>query len=226
MPIPAFERNFKGAFNLAFWLVHNGWFNPNDLVTIDGNILVWFREKIEKEKNKEVHYYYLNYVKVSTFIEQEDCFEILLPHNVDFNYCHLNFAVCKELCHVLTDEGEFKSRDPFQQLFRALEICDEVIDPYLANLLTKPHLPLSEDFCFLLAIELLIPIGRRNEIIAQFKSDRAKKRIIDEANLLNVARSLKIPKKVLTFFVLSDYHDIFNSLGGDNLPKGSIPDKF
>jgi hypothetical protein len=218
---PTFERNFKGAIHYAHWLICNGWYDPNDRVTPCDELLKWFKNKVQKHRNKEILVCRRRELfNTSVCIEYDDSYEILLPADASFNHCHQKFAVCKELCHILTDDGKYKSHQPFEQLTKALEVSDEVKDfskdPELVHLLTSTHLESSEDFCFLLAMEILIPLDRRDEIIRQVKVDGTKK-------IFDVAQELRLPQTVVKFFVESDYHATFKRIGGDKLSKGSIP---
>ena len=189
MALPKYERNFKGAVGLANWIRNKHWYvhpkdqiekiereNPqeeDDVVNIaQGGVWPLLKETVKTYRNdKPIFRYYLDYLHtISTCRELDDCFEILVPKT--FNVCHRRFALCKELCHILTDDGPFKSHDPIDQLNKALQTVRKVLnsprDAELSPLFTQTELP-SEDFCFLLALDILIPVYRRDEIIETVK---------------------------------------------------------
>jgi hypothetical protein len=153
-----------------------------------------------------------DYLKnASICIERDDCYEIILPPT--FNFCLSKFAACKELCHILTDGEEYVSHEPLEQIKRALQTDRKVLtspgDKELSLLFTESKLS-AEDFCFLLAMELLIPVDKRDEIITAVKVHGTK-------NAYDFAQELHMPKSLIEFFICSDYNATFKRLDGANL---------
>jgi hypothetical protein len=140
--------------------------------------------------------------------EIEKCYQILIP--ATFNVCHRRFALCKELCHILTDADPYKEHDVFAQLNRALRTVRNVVnangDGDLSPFFTSTSLD-SEDFCFLLALEILIPVNKRDQIILDVKVNGTKTPFM-------VATELRIPESLVWFFIDSSYNAIFKRVGG------------
>ncbi|HMP75376.1 MAG TPA: hypothetical protein PKE12_03670 [Kiritimatiellia bacterium] len=94
------------------------------------------------------------------------------------SYCWRRFTLCKELCHVLTD-GVWS---PSGHVVTQLELASK--PPSLTGALS------SEDFCFSLAVEIMIPDGFRDFAVAN------RGRLTD----LDLAEKIKAPEWVVTFF--------------------------
>lgn len=107
-------------------------------------------------------------------------YTIVLARNS--TWCWKRFTLCKELCHVLTDDGSVYARSAIEQLAHAIKIRQAF------NALAKLN---SEEFCFLLAIELMIPLQRRLEI-----GSRVKKGEPD----FNIANDLKMPEWIINYY--------------------------
>jgi hypothetical protein len=211
MAIPHYDRNFKGAIGLANWIKNNHWFASNEPVNItQGGVWPSFKNAVQKERGeREILRYYVDYLTTTSICKEVDHrFQILVPKT--FNPCHRRFALCKELCHILTDNAPFKSHDPIAQLTRALQTVRQVLnspkDSELSPLFTSTDLT-SEDFCFLLALEILIPINKRDKIITDVKVTGTK-------TAYNVACDLRIPQSLVRFFIESYYNRAFKQAGG------------
>lgn len=214
MALPNYERNFKGAIRLSNWLKAKHWYSSKgDPVNIAmGGVSPAFLNAVQNERKKyiEVHYR-TDLATTSICIEREKSFQILIPES--FNSCHRRFALCKELCHVLTDDAHHRCHDPDRQIGRTLttgmNVRNSVRDGELCPLFTLTELE-SEDFCFLLAMEIVIPVSKRDQIMADVKISAKKTHY-------QVATELMIPQSLVRFFTDSPYHTEFKRLGGETL---------
>jgi hypothetical protein len=221
MKLPKYEHSFKGAVALANWLKRENWFQPVPEIAA-ATFLPGFKNKVEDyhKPKRVVMYSPSDYLQnVSICIERAEGYEILLPQS--FTFCEKKFAVCKELCHILTDDEDYKSHEPVEQIQHALQTDRKVLssatDRELSLLFTDSKLS-SEDFCFLLAMELLLPVEKRDNFITDVKVNGTK-------TPYDIALELKIPKSLVSFFIDSDYNAVFKRLGGAALyPKGPLID--
>jgi hypothetical protein len=210
-PLPRFQRNFHGAVGLANWLrLHNYYTSVHPVNLAEGSVWPGFKNAVQKYRGgKEiVRFYVPDLVDTSIHVEFDDRYEILVPQI--FNFCHKRFALCKELCHILTDEGTAKLHNPFEQLNRALRTHKKVLDYKESDLEINPFfsstdLP-SEDFCFLLALEMLIPVFARDKLILEHR--------VDGISTYDIAGQLRIPESLVIFFIQSGYNVAFKRLGG------------
>ena len=107
-------------------------------------------------------------------------YDIVLSRSI--TYCWKRFTLVKELCHILTDDGSVYAKNATEQIAHALVMRNAFNAIAALN---------SEEFCFLLAIELLIPLQRRTEIQAKIKAGETD---------FNIANSLKIPEWIIHFY--------------------------
>src|SRR5271170_7145411 len=118
---PVIERNFVGAIRLANWIKRNNWYVSAAAAVNVSEGCVWpgFGNAVMKHCGKRIDLYYIDYLRfISVVLKRgDDGFEILIPSS--FNTCHRRFAVCKELCHVLTDDINVRADDPVDQLTSA-----------------------------------------------------------------------------------------------------------
>jgi hypothetical protein len=212
LTLPRYDHSFKGAITLSNWLKKEKWYVPRPEVAA-GTILPTFKNKVEDYRGgKSIVIFKSDDLKnTSICIERDGIYQIVLPKG--FNFCHQKFAVCKELCHILTDDGTYKSHEPIEQLTRALQTNRKVLtspkDRELSLLFTEAKLS-AEDFCFLLALEILIPVEKRDQIITDVKVSGIKKPY-------DIALELHIPSSLVEFFIESDYNAVFKRLGGHAL---------
>src|ERR1022692_2729763 len=126
-PLPPFERSFKGAIALANWLKqHNYYVTREQGVNLSEGI-IWpaFKDAVERYRGKPINLYRLTYLyNTSISLKAPDHFSILIPFG--FNICHQRFAVCKELCHILTDDNDVRASDPIAELNSALETATQL----------------------------------------------------------------------------------------------------
>jgi hypothetical protein len=210
-PLPKFQRNFKNAIAVANWIRQHNYYASAEPVNISqGGVWPQFKDAVKRYKGgKEINRYYVSYLtNTSICKEMAGGFEILIPES--FNPCHRRFAICKELCHILTDEDAAKSRQPIEQLNRALQTVRKVLESKLVDseinqLFSATDIP-SEDFCFLLALEILIPVNRRDDLITNVR--------VKGVRTYDVAVHLRIPESLVIFFDKSDYNSAFKRLGG------------
>lgn len=212
-PLPKFQRNFKGVVGLSNWLRNHNYYVSRHPVNIaEGSVWPGLKNAVQRYKGgKQIVRYYLPptlLTDISIHIEKPDRYEILIPEI--FNCCHKRFALCKELCHILTDDKFSSSRNPFDQLNRALVTNKKVLgykeSEFEINPLFTGTELLSEEFCFLLALEILIPIPQRDKLIADVRVKGIK--------TYDVALSLRIPESLVIFFIQSNYNFVFKRVGG------------
>jgi hypothetical protein len=212
-PLPKFQRNFKGVIGLANWLRnHNHYVSRHPVNLAEGSVWPGLKNAVQRYKGgKEIVRYYLPpslLTDISIHIELPDKYEILIPEI--FNPCHKRFAVCKELCHILTDDNYVSSHNPIEQLNRALVTNKKVLGYKESDLEINPFFSgvelQTEEFCFLLALEVLIPISKRDKIIADFRGKGT--------TTYDIAVSLRIPESLVIFFFQSNYNVAFKRIGG------------
>lgn len=108
--------------------------------------------------------------------------------------CWKRFTLCKELCHMLTDDSSVYARNVTDQIAHAIKVRDAFRVTSELN---------SEEFCFILAIELMIPLQRRAEI---------RRKIKESESHFNIANSLKIPEWIINYYykiaLLADTTDV------------------
>jgi hypothetical protein len=221
--LPSVERSFVGAITLACWLKKHNYFcdpaHPSNVS--EGKIWPSFRDAVVKYKEKEIRRYfvdYLNEISISFKDAAADCYDIIIPKS--FNTCHRRFATCKELCHILTDDVDnnlVMECNPVMDLNRALETVRFVqkASTLLANNPLFTDNPLtSEGFCFLLTLEILIPIKDRPAIVYWHEG---------RVPHYNIAYHLKIPEKLVDFFIESRYDHAWRRAGGPQIISGGYP---
>lgn len=94
--------------------------------------------------------------------------------------CWKRFTLCKELCHVLTDDETVRAHRPVEQLSLAIKAKEE------------PQTVIStESFCTIMAIELMIPPKHRPSLRERVKNDEST---------WDIANDLKIPEWVIEFY--------------------------
>lgn len=210
-PLPTnYQRNFKGVVGLANWLRAYNYYAPSDPVNLaQGSVWPGFKTAVQRyHDGKPIVRYYLPYlVDISIHIEYPDVCEILIPQV--FNPCHKRYALCKELCHVLTDDGDFKVHNPIAQLNRALAANKKILGYKESELEFNPFFSAdlqAEEFCFLLALEILIPVNKRDKLVADVRENGKK--------TYDVAVQLRIPESLVIFFIQSGYNTAFKRVGG------------
>lgn len=212
-PLPKFQRNFKGVVGLANWLRNHNYYASHYPVNLaEGGVWPGLKDAVQRYKGgKQIFRYYLSpmfLTDISIHIEKPDRFEILIPSI--FNSCHKRFALCKELCHILTDDPTVSSRIPIEQLNRAL-IANKKVLGYkefefeINPLFSGIDLP-AEEFCFLLAVEILIPVSQRDKLISDFR--------VKGITTYDIAVNLRIPESLVIFFIQSNYNFVFKRVGG------------
>jgi hypothetical protein len=212
-PLPPFERSFKGAIALANWLKHHNYYvsNEQDVNLSEGIIWPAFKDAVERYRAKPIYLYRLDYLyNTSISLKAPDHFAILVPFG--FNTCHQRFAVCKELCHILTDDNEVRANDPIAELNSALETATHLRNaPKCQGLspLFQPKTLSSEDFCFLLALEILIPIKERDKIVTDA--------LIAGIRTYDIALRLRIPESLVCFYIQSGYNTAYKRVQGSQL---------
>lgn len=120
--------------------------------------------------------------------------------------CYRRFAICKELCHILTDSISPNPTDPVEQLKGALQTVENVQrapTEFWKNPFFKDNPLSSENFCFLLALEILIPTKERDKMVAA---------IISGVKPYDVAFHLRIPELLVIFYVKSGYQFVFKPI--------------
>ena len=193
MSLPQFKRNFGGAIYLASWLKEN---YANISTTVRAQVSPNFVDCVTAITNKKIEFHFVPELTSTSICSQSPQFSrILIPHS--FNLCHRRFALCKELCHVLTDDASVKAKNPSEQLSLA-RYCSEVVrnsnPKFFAVDLN------SEDFCFLLAMELMLPTSKRNQILENMgKGETA----------YDIAFSLQLPESLINFYRISEYNTFY-----------------
>jgi hypothetical protein len=131
----------------------------------------------------------------------DNSFDILISPG--FNFCYRRFAICKELCHILTDDGSTMQSDPVIQLQGALQtvqLVQKSPKEFWKNPLFTDNPLSSENFCFLLALEILIPIKERDKMVTD---------VTNGVRPYDVAFRLRIPELLVAFYVQSGYFYVF-----------------
>jgi hypothetical protein len=194
MPLPKVPRTLRGAIQLADHLLAE---NGGTLVNAFGtNVSPGLVDIAEKVVGVPVKFYVVPYAQsISICLRTSDGFQIIIPKT--FNRCHFRFALCKELCHVISDDHSIRVSDPTAALQTARDSAHSVRENS-ANLFLATELD-SEHFCFVMALELLIPVLARKEILRRL--DRGD-------NSYDIAYPLAIPQKLVEFFHKSKYYVI------------------
>lgn len=201
--LPKIDRNFEGAVALAYSIRNNNFYVHHKVNVSEGCVWPAFRDAVKEYRGlKEINVYFReDLYNTSILLNSEDCCNILLP--VSFNTCHQRFAICKELCHILTDDKTVRTDDIILQINTAIKTVYRIQNAQqlaeLNPLFSNQQLS-SEDFCFLLAIEILIPIKDRDAIM---KNAAAGMKTYD------IAYGLRIPETLVKFFINSGYNQVF-----------------
>jgi hypothetical protein len=193
MSLPSIHRNFGGAISLAAWLKNN---HVGLSTTICANISPGFVDCVSKYKDKPVKFFWRPELKeISIYLKTPTEYVILIPQA--FNHCHRRFALCKELCHVLTDDPTVAAKNPSEQLKIAID-CSELVRNKKSILFANELA--SEDFCFLLAMEMMIPASHREKILERLtKGERA----------FDIAFGLRMPEALITYYRDSGYNQFY-----------------
>jgi len=208
MPLPPFDRNFSGAVKLAYWIKLNSWFvSTEEKVNVaDGRVWPAFKNAVEKHGQKKIQLHFRDELKNTSMslanLEPENSFDILIP-TMSFNTCYKRFAICKELCHILTDSVSAVPTDPVEQIKGALQTVENVQKApmeFWKNPFFKDNPLSSENFCFLLALEILIPTKERDKMVSA---------VVSGVNPYDVAFHLRIPELLVKFYVKSGYQYVF-----------------
>jgi hypothetical protein len=212
---PTIERSFKGAVALANWIKRNNYFLcSQNVATNISEGCVWpaFKKAVEKHRGKPISLYVRDELKVTSTSLQagEEGFVILIP--ASFNFCHARFAICKELCHVLTDDDSVRAVDAVVQLNSAYQTVKKITEVKgvmdLSPFFTQAVLS-SEDFCLLLALEILIPIKERDQILSDLS--------LKGYRPFDIAVRLRIPETLVKFFIESRYNWVYKRINGSQL---------
>jgi hypothetical protein len=213
---PRIERNFKGAIRVANWIKRNNWYaSAGDIVNVsEGCVWPAFKNAVQGHHGKKIELHFREDLHFTSFSlvkgDPAECFEILIP--TSFNFCHKRFAICKELCHIFTDDNSVRTHDPVATLNHALQTTISVQNPGresgLSPIFTSVDIS-SEDFCFLLALEILIPVKDRDKMITEV--------VVNGVSTYDVACRLRIPEKLVKFFIGSGYNTFFKRAGGIEL---------
>ncbi len=211
--LPTFRRNFHDLVGLANWLrEHNYYVSAGPANLSEGGIWPGFKNAVKRYRGEKdiLRYYVSSRILENITIHKEfsDCFKIWVPER--YNPCHKRFALCKELCHILTDEESVKSTDHVSQLTRALNTVRQVLTssettPDVNPFFTAEELN-SEDFNLLLAMEMLIPVHARDQFLSNIQ--------MNKSSPYDIALYLRIPESLVTFFVQSGYNLAFKRVGG------------
>jgi|ERR1035437_408144 DNA-binding CsgD family transcriptional regulator len=210
---PRIERNFVGAIRIANWIKRNNWcVSTGDIINVsEGCVWPAFKNAVQKHHGKKIELHFRDDLNFTSFSlvkgDPAEFFEILIPSA--FNFCHRRFAICKELCHIFTDDNSVRTHDPVATLNHALQTAISVQNPRreseLSPLFTYVEIS-SEDFCFLLALEILIPIKDRNRIITES--------LVEGISNYDIAVRLRIPEKLVKFYIASSYNTAFKRVHG------------
>lgn len=198
--LPAYERNFEGAALLAHSIRNNNFYVHHKVNVAEGCVWPAFKEAVKAYRGgKEINVHLRDDLNnTSILLDSGSCHDILIP--ASFNLCHQRFAICKELCHILTDDESVKADDIILQINTAIKTVFRVQNAQqLADqnpFFTSDKLS-SEDFCFLLALEILIPIKERDGIM--------KNQAIG-VKTYDTACGLRIPETLVKFFINSGYN--------------------
>jgi len=213
--LPKVHRNFVGAISLGNWIKRNHFdVSPKEKVNVaEGRVWPAFRDAVSKHRGgipiRLLQREELKTVSASLRKpEPVDHWRILVP--LQFNYCHKRFAICKELCHILYEGAASHYGDPFAELSEALGTSSNVriAEPRFPTLLFVREEISSESFCFLLAMELLIPIKCRAPIISDSFRGRSN---------FDIASDLRIPETLVDFYIRSRYYVYWMQNGGSEL---------
>jgi len=213
---PDFVRNFEGAVGVANWLKQHHFDCAAPANIADGNVWPKFKNAVEAYKGKEIKLFFdADLTKESVKYELPSEVRIHIPQS--FNLCHRRFAVCKELTHVLMDQyfpAQDSSQGPLAQLIHSLMTTQYVIESKRIAAELNPLFQLdvklpSEPFCFLLTMEILIPVKDRDTIITDIT--------VKNKNTFDVASHYRIPESLVIFFAKSGYNFIFKRMGGSEI---------
>jgi hypothetical protein len=211
--LPEFSRNFSGAVGLANWIkLNSGLFSETgDIEESQSHVWPEFKRYIERLRAVPINLFLRDELTTVTLALRtpppHESFSILVPSS--FNHCYRRFAVCTELCHILTDDVSLESSDPVSQIEAALATLGRVQSGGIhgtANPLFLAPVLSSEDFCFLLSLELLIPIRDREKIVVDV--------MLRGVSCYDVAYRLRVPEQLIRFYVQSGYNNVFKQLGG------------
>ena len=204
--LPAVVRNFEGAISLAHSIRNNNFYVHHRANVSEGCVWPAYKEAVKAYRGgKEINVHLRDDLyNTSILLDSGPCHDILIP--ASFNLCHQRFAVCKELCHILTDDKSVKTDDIILQLNTAIKTvyrvqnAQQLLDenPFF----TSEKLS-SEDFCFLLALEILIPINHRDAIM---------KSVSLGVKTYDIAYGLRIPETLVKFFINSGYNKNYKSV--------------
>jgi hypothetical protein len=213
MSLPDFERNFAGAVRLAYWIKLNNWYVSKEgkVNVSDGCIWPAFKNAVSKQTGKQINLHFRDNLKNTSIslANPNNSYDILI--SPAFNFCYRRFAICKELCHILTDDATTVQTDPVKQLQIALETVEFVQNAptdFWKNPLFTGNPLSSENFCFLLALEILIPTKDRDKMVTD---------ITNGVNPYDIAFRLRIPELLVKFYVKSGYWFLFKRVIKDIL---------
>jgi hypothetical protein len=189
------SRDFTGAIQLSLKIKRE---NFGISTTKFINVNPAFIEAVEKDAKVPINVNYdFQVTDLSVAFWGENRWVILIPEV--FNYCHARFALCKELCHILTDDSTTRAKDPTSQILQALKLNRVIQEPDSKTL--EPLLDLqpwdSETYCFFLALEIMIPDSRREEMLRLYNLGTPT---------LDIAHQIKMPETLVAFYFQSRYY--------------------
>jgi Zn-dependent peptidase ImmA (M78 family) len=194
MPLPHFKRTFAGAMQLAHWLKNNHF---GIGTTNASNITPGLLDAVAAETGQTIEIHLRSELKtVSVCLKRGTKTCILIPKAS--NFCHRRYAMCKELCHVLTDDPSENANNPSEQLELAIRGSQSIRE--LDNRLFFRSLG-SEDFCMMLAVEMMLPESTRDDLTIALTSRQEP--------AFDVAYRLRIPEAFIKFYRDSIYSDVW-----------------
>lgn len=189
--LPPFDRTFAGAVKLARSL-------KNDFVDLrhssQGNVTPGFLNAV-KEHRPNAEVFFIEDPGLSSFfyiLRTDDKCEVV--YGITANKCYRRFGVCKELCHILTDDAQVRTTSPTFELQLAISVRTKFLLREQTLFTDKLK---SEEFCIFLALEIMLPEARREEILT-------RARLGD--NHYDIAKLFDVPEAYIAFFIESQYH--------------------
>ena len=194
--LPPFDRSFAGAVKLSGFLkkTHPEIKNSHQLV-IPG--LVELIKVYKPEVNVTITQDLPTVYSLSILLREKlsnNC-RIIVPPT--FNKCYKRFAICKEVCHILTDDSTVSANTPSKELLLAIDPRKRIISAD-KSVFKRKSLK-AEEFCIFLAIELMLADDRRDQIV----TDTA----LQNASNYDMAKLFQIPEALIKFYIDSEYHE-------------------